>query len=213
VGADVREVAARAEVSAEARFGVELDAVEARVVEVDADEDGARGGGDEDEPVRVLPDDLLAPDELSDRPGRQDERLVEVHVLELVREARQLGAQARARVAEADVEAVALLGAEGRDGDAGRDGVAPGGRADEAAEPCGGRGVNLEARADEPDDAEVGRVRGAEAARVFGGDVEAAADVQDEADAARKRVEAGAVVREERPSVRADGRVRRLRLV
>ena len=80
------------------------------------------------------------------------------------------------RVAEAEVEAVALLRAEAGDGNAGRDGVGPGGRADEAAEAGGGRGVNLEARADEADDAEVGRVRGAEAARVFPGDVEAAAD-------------------------------------
>ena len=54
VRAYVREVAVRAEVAAQARFGTELDAVEARVVIVDAHQHRTRGSGDEDKAVGIL---------------------------------------------------------------------------------------------------------------------------------------------------------------
>ena len=124
VRADVSEVSSTAELIGETHAAVKLDAVETSIVKVNAHEHRTRRRRcDKHDAVFVLTNNLFTAEKRAGRTCRQHERLVEIDVGEFECEAAELGAKPAARVAETQIEAIAVFRVKTRDGNARRNGV------------------------------------------------------------------------------------------
>ena len=201
LGAHPGEGLTQADARAQPQLERLLEAVQADVGGVGADQDRRRRGVDEHDAGVELLDDRDAADLRADGARRQEQAALLDGAVDVVDEGAEVKAGALGCEVDGGLEGEARLGHDLGDRLAGGDGARVRGRADLAVEPGDVVRRHLEAGAGEADGPEVGDARGAEATAHRAGHAHRGAQGVDRADPEREVRERGVRVRPQRLAV------------